>query len=105
LIITPEQALVAAKSGAGYLSPFAGRIDDHLRKKHGMAFGKEDYYKENERMHDNGIYSGVYLVESIRAILDNYGFNSEIIPASLRNPRQVRECALESLRGSSQRET
>ncbi len=48
LVMTPEQALLAAKAGAAYVSPFAGRIDDYLRDKLGMKRGrdykKEDYY-------------------------------------------------------------
>src|SRR3989344_3144209 len=44
LIFTPEQALLAAKAGAAYVSPFAGRIDDMLRKRAGVKFEKTDYY-------------------------------------------------------------
>jgi transaldolase len=46
LVMTPEQALLAAKAGAAYVSPFAGRIDDYLRDKLGMKRGK-DYKKED----------------------------------------------------------
>ncbi|MCF3653842.1 MAG: transaldolase [Aigarchaeota archaeon] len=46
LVMTPEQALLAAKAGAAYVSPFAGRIDDYLRDKLGMKRGK-DYNKED----------------------------------------------------------
>ena len=48
LVMTPEQALLAAKAGAAYVSPFAGRIDDYLRDKLAMKrdkdYNKEDYY-------------------------------------------------------------
>ena len=44
LILTPEQALLAAKAGAAYVSPFAGRIDDLIRKNLGMDFKKSDYF-------------------------------------------------------------
>ncbi|MEM4498153.1 MAG: transaldolase family protein [Nitrososphaerota archaeon] len=46
LVMTPEQALLTAKAGAAYVSPFAGRIDDYLRDKVGMRRGK-DYKKED----------------------------------------------------------
>jgi len=46
LVMTPEQALLAAKAGATYVSPFAGRIDDYLRDRLGMKRGK-DYNKED----------------------------------------------------------
>ena len=46
LVMTPEQALLAAKAGAAYVSPFAGRIDDYLRDRLGMKRGK-DYNKED----------------------------------------------------------
>ena len=36
LIMTPEQALLAAKAGASYASPFAGRVDDYIRKRMGL---------------------------------------------------------------------
>jgi len=48
LVMTPEQALLAAKAGAVYVSPFAGRIDDYIRARLGMKIGvdfkKEDYF-------------------------------------------------------------
>ncbi|MEM2320428.1 MAG: transaldolase family protein [Candidatus Bathyarchaeia archaeon] len=48
LIMTPEQAILAAKAGAKYVSPFAGRIDDYIRMRMGMKIGvdykKEDYF-------------------------------------------------------------
>lgn len=44
LIMTPEQALLAAKAGARYASPFAGRVDDYIRKNLGVNFNKGDYF-------------------------------------------------------------
>lgn len=100
LIFTPEQAMLAAKAGAKFLSPFAGRIDDDLRKKANMAFDKTDYYPadgmlvDDMVLEDNGIVSGIHLVEQCVEIVEQYGFESEVLAASLRNPRQVRESAL-----------
>ena len=130
LIMTPEQALLAAKAGAAYASPFAGRIDDFIRAnlgmKRGYDFQKEDYfdyellrrarekrldkalesassirdiYKSREinsllkQGQDNGIQSGVDLIARILRIYRAYGFKTEVIAASIRNPRQVREVA------------
>jgi transaldolase len=100
LIFTPEQALLAAKAGAKYLSPFAGRIDDLLRSNAEMNFNKTDYYPSegietnNGLLEDNGVYSGIDLIEQCVDIVEQYEFNSEIIAASIRNSRQARECAL-----------
>jgi len=100
LIFTPEQALLAAKAGAQFLSPFAGRIDDHLRKISGMKFDKADYFpasgieKDGKLLDDNGIISGIDLVSQCVDIIELYGFDSEVIAASIRNPRQAREAAL-----------
>ncbi|MBN2401041.1 MAG: transaldolase [Spirochaetes bacterium] len=100
LVFTPEQALLAAKAGAKYISPFAGRVDDYLRKSCGMKFDKSDYYpaagteKSGKVIEDNGIVSGIDLVSQCVEIIEQYGFESEIIAASLRNPRQSREAAL-----------
>jgi transaldolase len=69
LIFSPLQALLAAKAGANYLSPFVGRLDD---------VG-----------HD-----GMKIVEQIRTILDNYEYTSEIIVASVRSPLHVLNAAL-----------
>jgi len=44
LVMTPEQALLAAKAGGTYVSPFAGRVDDYLRKNLGIDFKKNDYF-------------------------------------------------------------
>jgi transaldolase len=100
LIFTPEQAMLAAKAGASYVSPFAGRIDDDLRKKAGLPVAKNDYFpasgieKDGKPVNDNGTSSGVQLVRETVALFENYHFECEVLAASLRNPRQVRECAL-----------
>ncbi len=100
LVMTPEQALLAAKAGAKYVSPFAGRIDDYLRDtklnmRRGMDYQKGDYYPwEGRNVDDNGIVSGVDLVSTIVDIFVNYNFDTEIIASSMRNARQVREVAL-----------
>lgn len=69
LIFTPMQALLAAKAGATYVSPFVGRLDDISQ-------------------------NGMGIIEEIRTIFDNYGFNAEIIVASIRNPIHVLDSAL-----------
>jgi transaldolase len=69
LIFQPLQALLAAKAGAAYVSPFIGRLDDI-----------------NHR--------GMEIVEQIIAIFENYGFDTEIIVASVRHPLHVLEGAL-----------
>ena len=69
LIFSPLQALLAAKAGATYVSPFVGRLDD---------VG-----------HD-----GIQSMEEIRTIFDNYGFTTEIIVASVRSPLHVLRSAL-----------
>ena len=69
LCFSPAQALLAAKSGASYVSPFIGRLDDI-----GQA--------------------GMDLVKNIKKIYGNYGFVTEIIVASVRNPAHVLESAL-----------
>ncbi len=100
LIFTPEQALLAAKAGAAYVSPFAGRIDDMLRKNAGMKFEKTDYFpaegikRDEVLLDDDGVVSGIDLVEQCVDILGLYEFGVEVIAASLRNPRQAREAAL-----------
>lgn len=100
LIFTPEQALLAAKAGSKYVSPFCGRIDDKIRQDHNITFGKKDYFPSygwNEGgniIQDEGIISGVDLVEQIKTIFKNFDIKSEIIAASMRNARQVREVAL-----------
>ena len=95
LIFTPEQAMLAAKAGAAYVSPFAGRIDDDLRTRIGKPFKKDDYFPEEgvEGIDDNGIVSGVDLVAGCVDVMETYGFETRVLAASLRCPRQVRECA------------
>jgi transaldolase len=68
LIFSSPQALLAAKAGAAYVSPFVGRLDD---------IG-----------HD-----GMQLVREMREIFDNYGFRCEILAASIRHPVHVVEAA------------
>jgi transaldolase len=69
LIFSPLQALMAAKAGASYVSPFVGRLDD--------------------LSHD-----GMVLVEQIAEIYGNYAYEAEIIVASVRNPLHVLQSAL-----------
>lgn len=69
LIFSPLQALIAAKAGAAYVSPFIGRLDDISQV-------------------------GMDLVDQIVTIFDNYEFDAEIIVASIRNPVHVLEAAL-----------
>ncbi|MDD2309759.1 MAG: fructose-6-phosphate aldolase [Desulfuromonadaceae bacterium] len=69
LIFTPMQALLAAKAGAAYVSPFVGRLDDISQ-------------------------DGMGIIEEIRTIFDNYGYMAEIIVASVRNPIHVLNSAL-----------
>ena len=101
LIFTPEQALLAAKAGASFVSPFAGRVDDYIRSVNEIKFGKQDYFpyhgweKDGEVLEDNGIISGVDLVAQIREIFDNYDITeTKVLAASIRNAQQVREVAL-----------
>ena len=68
LCFSANQALLAAKAGATFVSPFVGRHDD------------------------NG-FDGLDLIRDIRLIYDNYGFETEILAASLRHPIHVLECA------------
>jgi transaldolase len=69
LCFSAAQALLAAKAGATYISPFIGRLDD---------YGAE----------------GMDLIVEIRAIYDNYDFDTEILAASIRNPAHVAAAAL-----------
>ena len=69
LIFSPAQALLAAKAGATFVSPFIGRLDDIS-------------------------HFGMDLVEQIITIYDNYGYTTEVIVASIRNPLHVVEAAL-----------
>lgn len=69
LCFSANQALLAAKAGAAFISPFIGRLDDIN-------------------------LDGMELIEDIREIYDNYGFETEILAASIRTPNHVREAAL-----------
>ncbi len=68
LCFTANQALLAAKAGASFISPFVGR-------------------------HDDVSWDGMQLIEDIRTIYDNYDFDTEILAASLRHPIHVLQCA------------
>jgi len=100
LIFTPEQALLAAKAGAKFVSPFAGRIDDYIRTNNKISFKKTDYFPaegwevNDEILNDDGIMSGIDLVAQIVDVLSIYDFKTEVIAASIRNARQAREAAL-----------
>ncbi len=69
LCFSANQALLAAKAGATYISPFIGRLDDINT-------------------------DGMELIREIREIYDNYGFETEILAASIRTPNHVKESAL-----------
>ena len=69
LCFSPNQALLAAKCGATYISPFLGRLDDIN-------------------------LDGVELIEQIRQIYDNYNFTTQILAASIRTPNHVTQVAL-----------
>jgi len=107
LIFTPEQALLAARAGASYVSPFLGRLDDYIRTSAGIEeFDKGDYFPsegyeaeledgEEDILDDNGIVSGVDLVTKIADIFEKNDIEDcDIIAASLRNARQTREAGL-----------
>lgn len=69
LCFSANQALLAAKAGATFISPFIGRLDDiHI--------------------------DGMELIQEIRQIYDNYMFETEILAASIRSPNHVKLCAL-----------
>lgn len=69
LCFSASQALIAAKAGATYISPFIGRLDDIST-------------------------DGMQLIADIRAIYDNYGMNTEILAASIRHPMHLHESAI-----------
>ena len=69
LIFSPLQALMAAKAGATYVSPFVGRLDDLAQ-------------------------DGLVIIEQLVTIFENYGYNTEIIVASVRSPMHVLDSAL-----------
>jgi transaldolase len=68
LVFSAGQALLAAKAGASYVSPFIGRLDDIS-------------------------VDGLDLIEQIRVIYDNYGYETEILAASVRHPMHIIKCA------------
>jgi transaldolase len=68
LVFSPGQALLAAKAGATYVSPFVGRLDDVST-------------------------DGMELIAKIRLIYDNYGFDTQILAASVRHPMHIIQCA------------
>ena len=68
LVFSAGQALLAAKAGASYVSPFIGRLDDIS-------------------------YDGLELIQQIRTIYDNYGFDTEILAASVRHTIHIIKCA------------
>jgi len=68
LIFSAGQALLAAKAGATYVSPFVGRLDDISS-------------------------DGMILIEDIRQIFDNYGYETQILAASVRHPLHIIQCA------------
>jgi len=68
LVFSAGQALLAAKAGASYVSPFIGRLDDIST-------------------------DGLGLIETIRTIYDNYGYDTEILAASVRHPMHIIACA------------
>lgn len=68
LIFSPGQALVAAKAGATYVSPFVGRLDDVSS-------------------------DGLDLLRQIKTIFNNYNFDTQILAASIRHPMHIIECA------------
>lgn len=100
LIFSPEQALMAAKAGAKFVSPFAGRIDDYIRSLNRIPFEKSDYFPaegfflDGEVLEDNGVVSGIDLVAQIVEIFETYDLETEVLAASIRNARQTREAAL-----------
>ncbi|MBI9074848.1 MAG: fructose-6-phosphate aldolase [Desulfatibacillum sp.] len=69
LVFSPLQALVAAKAGAAFVSPFVGRLDDLASE-------------------------GMLLIEQMVTIFNNYGFDAEVLVASIRNPLHVLEAAM-----------
>jgi len=69
LCFSPNQALLAAKAGAAYISPFVGRLDDVSQ-------------------------DGMELLQQIIAIYENYGFPTEVLAASIRHPKHVLDAAL-----------
>jgi len=71
LVFSASQALLAAKSGATYVSPFMGRIDDWDKKE----------------------ASSLEVVSDIKTIFKNYNYNTKILAASIRSQKHIVECA------------
>lgn len=98
LIFSPEQALMAAKAGASFVSPFAGRINDLVREKNNWNWEKGDYFPAKgieEGQDDNGIKSGIDLVRECVEIIDKHNIEgTEVLAASIRNKRMLRESAI-----------
>lgn len=100
LVFTPEQAFLAAKAGAKFVSPFVGRVDDYIREMNGLKFDKKDYFPEEgfvkgkKLLEDEGIVSGVDLIEQISEIFVKGKVETEILAASIRNKKQFREVAM-----------
>lgn len=100
LVFTPEQALLAAKAGAKFVSPFVGREDDYIREINDIGFEKNDYFpaegfvKGKKVLEDVGIVSGVDLIEKIVEIFEKTDVDSDVLAASIRNKEQLREVAL-----------
>jgi transaldolase len=69
LCFSPAQAILAAKAGAAYISPFIGRLDDIAT-------------------------DGMQLISDIVQIYDNYAFETEVLAASIRHPMHIVNCAL-----------
>lgn len=69
LCFSPTQGMLAAKAGATYISPFLGRIDDIAG-------------------------DGMELIQQLRTIYDNYGFDTEILAASIRHPKHVVDASM-----------
>lgn len=99
LIFTPEQALLAAKAGAKFVSPFTGREDDYIREINRIKFKKEDYFpaegfkKGKKILEDKGIVSGVDLIKQIVKIFKKNNIKAQVLAASIRNKMQFREVA------------
>lgn len=94
LVFSPEQALLAAKAGAKFISPFAGREDDFIREKENIKFEKTDYFAGVKKGGDRGILSGTDLIKKCVEILKVKNMKAEVLAASIRNPRQLRDVAI-----------
>lgn len=70
LVFSSSQALLAAKAGATYVSPFIGRLDDWSKQEN----------------------AGLAMLSDIKTIFDNYNYKTKILAASIRNSQQIVEC-------------